>query len=972
MARVLTAGTIAQSIRRLGSEPIVIVKIDWVSGTKYYSDKSFILGTLNIEGRIIDFGTISSKINEYTYGGVDSANITLCDIDSTLKTIFDLEAVEKRPVTVYHHFEGLVEADLTPILMGKVMSPITWSEGERTLSFDINNDWDSEDLLLELKETSVDFPSEEEIGTVFPLCFGTVIRVPGVRVSRGKTGKLLTPIFSWTTWYETPDDPTSYKFTYKKTRFDISGFEGSTGESMVLEIGGCLFGGTFVSDKTFECTSLQQFNGPWLFGINIINRNENDSEYTSASCAWVSGLGAYDLKGKYVHIRYMAKYSWIEYIRDDGSLAQDEINGDQYAVLKDSEDDSVVDVARKTVTESFVAQITGQDNINNKIYFSQPCKDAFGNDVLLGGGIDTEVGEHAVIAEAVGQLEYDWVMLPTDGAPLRWDIGPGAAVKRHDAPPDLYVFNSVASEDMYYDTLLSPGIFEVTCKMDGVLYLLPSDCYVINLANILNVNGVMETLTTIYLKRDITQDGWDDSNIYASLHSSIHSNTATDVINWIALNRTSLTPNTINFIATGILVENYPSHFALFTQRDAIDGIQEISWLARLGVFIDAGEIFLKYISKEPTTHVFEALTNNIRFKSMNISKTSSDDIFTKFTSLWNFTYEESEKNKIKSENNVDIYTEEKFEINNIIYNIRSLVQKSHDFWLNRKSNCWYTLSIDTFLTSLVVQPWDAVLINVSFINGGVPILGEVRGIGHDSVTHQIVLDVWLPLKHGEGDAYLDDSGDTKPDDPGMGLDALDYAVIKGRPVWRVLPSIMKHGRSRKKNSALSDQKRVEERILNTLQFSLFHAMVTSIGPNTLFCRLVDSTGFSSEVKEYIVKNNMLDINDKLFVAMPVELRQITWKDKQIPLVDGPTYTLVQWDVLQVRKAAKLGEDDEYQVITPKYIAESGTTPGTIITVQFLVDGTGLVSKDYGKCVWLDVTGNRNFANDRFYSPPSP
>ena len=154
MARTLTAGTIAQSTRRLGSEPIVILKIDWTGGTKYYSDKGFTLGTLTMEGRIIDFGTISSKINDRTYGGVDSASATLCDIDSDLKTIFDSEIIEKVSVTIYHHFEGLLESDLTPILVGKIMSPIVWSEGERTLSFEIGNDWDSEDLLLEIKETS--------------------------------------------------------------------------------------------------------------------------------------------------------------------------------------------------------------------------------------------------------------------------------------------------------------------------------------------------------------------------------------------------------------------------------------------------------------------------------------------------------------------------------------------------------------------------------------------------------------------------------------------------------------------------------------------------------------------------------------------------------------------------------------------------------------------------------------------------
>jgi len=961
MARTLTAGTIAQSTRRLGSEPIVIVKIDWVSGTKYYGDKSFTLGTLNIEGRITDFGTVSSKINDRTYGGVDSANLTLCDIDGDLKTVFDSEIIEKRPVTIYHWFEGLTQSDITPILVGKIMSPITWSEGDRTLAFEVNNDWDSKDVLLEIKETSVDFPSEEEIGTVFPLCFGTVLRLPGVRVSRGPTGKLLTQIYSWTTWYRVPDDPTSFKLTYDTTRFQVSGFEAYANQSMVLEIGGCLFGGTFQGDgKTFNCSSVLQFNAPWRNNITIQGRNVDDSDYNNASCAWVNGVGFFDLKGKFVHIRYMSHYYYIEFIRDDGSTCHELINSDQYTTLDDAEDNSKIDVGKKISMESFVAQITEVDTINNKIYFSRACKDAFGRDVLLGGATDDENGEHATIAEARGQIPYQWVMLPSDSSPLRWDIGPGTTVKIHNAPPDLYVFNSVASTEC----------IEVCCKNEGVLYLLPEDDYVVTLAHVLNVNGNMETLTTLYLTKDITQNGWDDNNIYMSLRSSINSNTATDVINWIALNRTSLIPNAGNFTAVGILITNYPSHFAFLTQRDALEAIQEVAWLARLGVFIDAGEIFLKYLSKAPTSYVFEALAANIRFKSMDISKTSSDDIFTKFTSFWNFTYEETEKSKIKSENNVDIYGEHDFEINSVIYNFKSLVQKSHDFWMNRKSNCWYTLEINTFLYSLNVQVWDAIRINVPFINGGTPVLGEVRGVGHDSVTHQIVLSVWLPLKHGVGEAYLDDSLDVHPGDPAAGLGTLAYAITKKRPMKRVLPSILKHGRHRKENATLADQTLTESEILDTLMFTLFNAMIVKINTNTLYCRLVDSSGFSTIVKEFVIKNKIVDINGFLYASMPIALRQMTWNGKTIGGID---YSAIQWNTLQVRKAVKSGESDEYQIITPKYVAETSKEPGTIITVQYQLNGTGLTSKEYGKCVWMDInTDSRAFAHDSKYAPPSP
>jgi hypothetical protein len=970
MARTLTAGTIAQSTRRLGSEPIVIVRVDWVGGTKYYGDKSFTLGTLNIEGRITDFGAVSSKINDRTYGAVDSANITICDIDGDLKTIFDSEIIEKRPVTVYHHFEGLAQSDLTTILVGKIMSPIKWSEGERTLTFDIGNDWDSEDLLLEIKETSVDFPSEEEIGTVFPLCFGSVLRLPGVRASRVPTGKLLTQIYSWTTWFRDIDDPTSFKFTFNKTQFQVSGFESYANQSLTLEIENCLFYGTFDSDgKTFNCATLLQFNAPWYGGIGIISRDPDDNDYTNPSVAWVAAVGAYtNLKGKYVWIRYSVRYNYLEYIDDNGQVIQDIIDNESYTTLKAGDDGSTVNVEKFVGREDFIAQITEVDRENNKIFFSQPCVCKTG-DVLLGGAYGSTVGEGAQIVEARGEMRFDWVMLPTPNAPYRWDIGPGARVKVHDlTKPDLYVYNSVASEYIY----------EVSCKKGGVLYLLPEEYYTINLAHVLNVNGNMETLTTLTLNRDIETDGWDASNIYVSLRSTIHSNTATDVIDWIATNRTSLTPNAGNFTAVGALVEKYPSHFAYLTQRDALAAIQEIAWLARLGVFIDGEEIFLHYLALEPTSHVFEALTANIRFKSMEISKTSSDDIFTKFTSFWNFTYEETEKNKVKSENNVDLYGEHDFEIENVIYNIKSLVEKCHNFWLNRKSNCWYTIDIDTFLYSLNVQIWDAVLVNVSFINGGTPIRGHVISIGHDSVTHQIVLTVWLPLKHGVGEAYQDDSADVKPDDPALGLGTLSYSPVV-RTVKRVNPGVISGRRARKDAASITDYQQHINKFLDTLEYTTYHAEVLELYGDCAKCRLIDSVGFTSVALQYAIKNNILAADNTIWVALPIGIREQTWKDKQYDNIrcyryDKTTKITYYKDLsvlfsrmgssVHIRWATPQSAPNypaEYQLITPSYVVATKPTAlvgdkPTFIEIQFCPKGTGLVTSEKKMIRWQEMS----------------
>ena len=933
--RTLTANTQTLVARRLGTEPITIIRIDWTTGTKYYSDKTFTLGALSIEGKIYEFSEIQGQLNDKSYGQIQSASTTLSDIDGGLKNLFDTTVIEQRPVIIYHHYEGLTVSDLVPVLNGKVVSPITWNEGTRRLSFEINSDIDSEDLLLEIKEHSVDFPAEEDIGKVLPLCFGTPLRVPGVQLQLGATGELLTAIQSWTTWYRQPDDPDTGKITYKSTEFFVSNFEAYAGQLVTLEIDKSLYVGQFdtIDTTKFNTTGIGGFNAGYPINCTIANRVKNDYDYRDLTAMWVTTDK--DIRGMTMLIHFDKVYKYVE--AADGHV--DEIREETNSIAKD---DGTGDAEIKTIakTETFVCTIGNQDG--NKVFISQPCLDFFKREILLGYKYPTTV------KSIKGKTEFDWSMLPSPNEPLFWTIAPGAKVRIYDAG-SIFVVNSVPST----------AIHEVMAKRQGSLVAVPSSYYTKYLDYPAVVNGVTEHLTVIKMKKplsEIPNESWDDQ-IYVSLTSSIGPNTTEDVITWILANRiTGLIPDSTTFTTVSALIENYPSHFAVLNQVDALESIKDFAWQARVGLYLEAGIAYVHYLSKAPISSIYTATISKIKMRSMKISKTSTDDVHPKFTGLWNRTYEEDESKKVIYETNKAIYTKNDYECRFSIYNIQSLVEKSARFWSYRMANVWVRVDIDTFLTSLAVQMWDIITVSCSYINGGVDIFGIVEGVNIDTATHQISLTTWLPLKQGDGLAYLDDSADTMPPNPAVGLSENDYKVPTNQPRQIARRSIRNKGRTGKLNAPAS----TEDNYGNTGDIATFR--IVEVLNNSLKCILTNPDN-PKENGEY---DSNIDLEPDLIFWIAKysdgnsgSLRVMDWHQRTFPdgiNITNPYVTYTKLDVDR-RRAEGLDKDGniykQEEVVNPPY----RKADDSMVTVQakYYPDGVGMTNDD-GKIYWLEVS----------------
>ncbi len=154
--------------------------------------------------------------------------------------------------------------------------------------------------------------------------------------------------------------------------------------------------------------------------------------------------------------------------------------------------------------------------------------------------------------------------------------------------------------------------------------------------------------------------------------------------------------------------------------------------------------------------------------------------VITNVNSHWRLDGNQDKTFEVTLTNNINLYGSKKEQYDFYAYNIKALVEKSTQFWLNRFSNVWKIVSVVSTLPRIGLEVGDYVIVNYAddhiSTDGTV---GLILGINYNSETHVIAYTIWTPVLAGtlvdESDAYLDDSGDSLPDDPIEGRTLVDY-----------------------------------------------------------------------------------------------------------------------------------------------------------------------------------------------------
>lgn len=417
-----------------------------------------------------------------------------------------------------------------------------------------------------------------------------------------------------------------------------------------------------------------------------------------------------------------------------------------------------------------------------RLIFEKPWTQLNGDFWFVGSGKEFDVRRFA----------YQWLSDSIGSNADAWVIKAGATVTEYGNEADWYVANDMASTSLHRVAAFRTLQTNATGVEKRQLVSLDPSLYTKDLSDTTSVPGRTVTWIRVPISLDVREQGWEADELYVSLTSSVGENTS-DAIKWILENRTTLEIDSDEFGKVRAAIENYPSHCAVWSGRDAIDVASDMAWQARCALVLSNGKARLRYLSSDdpatldvdPTFLIGDAL---IHRDSLAISETQSDDVKTELNGEWKKRYAEEKWRPIRRTNNVGTYGLRRESRRFWIYQSKALVEKSMDFWIARMSRQWRTVNVTAPLDALPSEVWDTE--DVFFpedLGIATAVKGWIQEVRHSTKPHSFDLNVVLPVEIGttvvSPHFYASDVGDTKPADPATKIKPGATEVAKVTPL---------------------------------------------------------------------------------------------------------------------------------------------------------------------------------------------
>jgi hypothetical protein len=356
-----------------------------------------------------------------------------------------------------------------------------------------------------------------------------------------------------------------------------------------------------------------------------------------------------------------------------------------------------------------------------------------------------------------------------------WSASAGVKVKLWDTDiPDIYVMslNTLDSLDAVYGKKkIKLGSIE-----RSVFAPIPSTYYQVQLSSDYAINTTRASALLFYepLENYNTDtEKWEET-IYISGTSTVGPNTA-NIIKWLLLNYTDYAVDNLSFndVASEL---PFGSNFGFYEREDTLKLCQRIAWQARCALIVDSEEISIKYLAPNPTSK-FTFNRTNIERRSLKFTVSDSTEVVTKIIGTWRKTNQYNEpptrllQNKQKAEikdiiralketdrrenppTEITLYqeNENRYGVKSVtedffIYDFEEPILATLNFWGHRNANVWRKAILKTFMPALILQPYDAVTLDIDLLG---TIKGILESIQYNSDSKDIIVNIWLPIISG-------------------------------------------------------------------------------------------------------------------------------------------------------------------------------------------------------------------------------
>lgn len=170
--RQISGASLAEITKTSGVEPVIAVRIYWSGGVTTYCDQKF--ADEGLVGKLLSISGIEDVVDINQAATSVALTILLDDSDGSIKNIYDYIDIHKTYVQVMQWFKGIPFSDAFIIFEGEISSPIKWSEGARTLEFQVVTKLESTEVGFSAEEGQFSFLPVSLVGKSWPIIFGTV------------------------------------------------------------------------------------------------------------------------------------------------------------------------------------------------------------------------------------------------------------------------------------------------------------------------------------------------------------------------------------------------------------------------------------------------------------------------------------------------------------------------------------------------------------------------------------------------------------------------------------------------------------------------------------------------------------------------------------------------------------------------------------------------------------------------------
>ena len=713
--RTIPAATQTLLENDYGEEIIVVLEIFWNRGSNekiWYADRE-ISGAPEVKSSILEVPGVDAAVQVSRGGQSQSVRIRLDDTDGSIKAIYDTTDIHKVPVRVWGYVNGSTfSTDKFKIFLGQINSPVVWSEGRRTLSFNVVNRIEDVKIGFSAEEGNFTEVAEELIGKPWPLCFGSTLNIPAVKAVSSVSGTLQNGVgikdftlanrINLADAITCPQTPIGYKC--------FGGYPQVTCNIAYEQDQNCLLQKCYELEKlrlqleeqaAHEYETLTIFNGERFPQGQQITLNINgglfSGQFTGTSTAPTN-------------IFTVSSRQHPDYDTVTGALAQDPFE----TQLKSRCPASNFQAEDSDYTDSIHGPLyTGLRS--SRISWENYRQAARGNFFWAQAG-------STVTIENLKEIVYIANIVPSTIHSVRAVRNVNGAQLLLTVPDEYYTIR----ETDYGGYTVEEIVFDRPLSSEG---------------------------------RD-TGGGWTD-DIYITQTSTVGPNPVA-IIQWIIETYTDYSIDSTSFADTTTKLDNYPMDLPILDRPGLLNILQTLARQARCALWQRDDTFFIKYLAETPTSvatlsedDVLRTSAEDDGVGTLEIELTSTEDLNTNYEITWRDDYSPLIKDdkKLILRHNYKKYGAHDKEEHYQSYAHLDLVRKTGTFWQLRESNSWKRVKFRTTLEFAKLEPFDAVTLNLPDL-ASENVLGMVERAVLHSAEKEVELEIWTPVRAGEMTAY--------------------------------------------------------------------------------------------------------------------------------------------------------------------------------------------------------------------------